>query len=151
MRKNLLLCLSALLLTIGWSSCSKDDEVDNRLTTLDGTWNLVKASYGLVGIQEYQAGEVTITFNNKYKRIVVKNDKGIDFLKSGVYPYKIETEQRRILTYEWVDVEYQVIVINYTDEVWGDREVRYIYDFSDGMLVLDGDMAADGPGYYFTR
>ena len=147
--KTIIGMMLMLMALVGMSSCSSDDEVDSGLMTSEGTWNMVKASYGFGGVQEYQAGEVTISFNDK--SLIVKNNKGINFLKSGTYPYKTETEQRRILTYEWVDVEYHVIVIDYTDEAWGNREVKYTYEYRDGMLVLDGGSASDGPCYYFRK
>lgn len=46
---------------------------------------------------------------------------------------------------------YQVVVIHYSDEVYGSRDVRYTYSFHDGMLILDSGMASDGPGYYFKK
>jgi hypothetical protein len=46
---------------------------------------------------------------------------------------------------------YQVVVIHYSVEASGNRDVRYIYSFHDGMLVLDSGMASDGPGYYLKK
>ena len=157
-----MLWMSLLLLTLaGLSSCSSDDDeselnlkdavYESNPTTLDGTWHMVSASYGWGGTKTYQAGEVTVTFNEAEKTMKVEDKKNIHFLKSGNYPYNTTTEKSRIYTYQWVDVEYQKIVIQYSDEAFGEREVRYTYGFYDGMLCLDGGIASDGPGYYLMK
>ena len=159
--KSKLLWMSLLLLTLsGLGSCSSDDDeselnlktvvYESNPTTLDGTWHMVSASYGWGGTETYQAGEVTVTFNEAEKtmKVEAKNDL---FLRSGSYSFKTTTEKRRIYTGQLVDAEYQVMVVQYHDEALGDREVKYTYDFHDGMLFLDGGMASDGPGYYFKK
>lgn len=159
MKKIMFLWMSVLCLTItGLSSCSGDDDADNNgfmyesnPKSLNGTWHLVSASYGLGGTENYQGGEVSVTFNELKKTMIVDNKQNTNFLKSGNFPYEITTEKRRIYTYQWVDLEYQVITIHYTDEAYGHQNIRYIYNFHDGMLVLDGGIDADGPGYYFKK
>ena len=161
MKKNFLLWMGALLLlAVGICSCSDDSEseldprgvvYESSPTTLDGIWHMVSASYGMGGTKTYSAGEITVTFNEAEKTMKVEDKKNIYFLKSGNYPYKTTTEKSRIYTYQWVDVEYQVIIIQYSDEAFGNREVRYTYGFHEGMLCLDGGMASDGPGYYFKK
>ena len=159
--KSKLLWMSLLLLTLsGLGSCSSDDDeselnlktvvYESNPTTLDGTWHMVSVSYGWGGTETYQAGEVTVTFNEAEKtmKVEAKNDL---FLRSGSYSFKTTTEKRRIYTGQLVDAEYQVMVVQYHDEALGDREVKYTYDFHDGMLFLDGGMASDGPGYYFKK
>ena len=161
MKREMFLWMSVLLLMIaGLSSCCCDDESDlnsqdvvyeSNPKTINGTWHLVSANYGFGRTEKYQAGEISVTFNEATKTMSIEDKKNINFLKSGNYPYEITTEKRRIYTYQWVDVENQVIVIHYSDEVYGNRDVRYVYSFYDGMLVLDGGMASDGPGYYFKK
>lgn len=151
---KLLWMCAALLLAIGLSSCSSDDDFSSDGLTgndLTGRWDIVRATYGLGGIQEYQDGELRIIFNNSSKCLTVQNN-GIPFLKSGNYLYNTQTEQRRILNNEF-DKEYQVnvIIIHYSDEVFGNQEVKYTYFFRDGMLILDGGIAYDGPGYFFEK
>ena len=149
MKKNYYLWLCALVLTIaGLSSCSNDDDFSSN--DLIGAWVMVRATYGMLGDQEFQPGEVVIIFDGK-QLIVQNNKEGAHFLKSGEYPYTTLTEQSRIMTYEWVDVTNQVIVINLYDEEWGNMENKYTYRFYDGMLVLDGGIATDGPGYFFRK
>ena len=159
--KKYMLWMSLLLLTLaGLSSCSSDDDeselnlkdavYESNPTTLDGTWHMVSASYGWGGTKTYQAGEVTVTINEAEKTMKVEEKKDL-FLKSGYYSFKTITEKRRIYNNQWVDAEYQVMVVQYPDEAYGEREVKYNYDFHDGMLFLDGGMASDGPGYYFKK
>ena len=149
MKKNVYLWLCALALTMaGLSSCSSDDDFSSK--DLMGAWVLVRATYGMLGDQEFQPGEVVIIFDGK--QLTVQNNKeGSHFLKSGKYPYTTQTEKSRIMTYEWVDVTNQVIIIHLYDEEWGNMENKYTYRFYDGMLVLDGGIATDGPGYFFRR
>ena len=156
MRKNVYLWLCALVLTMaGLSSCSSDD--DSSLNGLTGTWDnellgaweMVSATYGFGGDQEFQAGEVVVIFD--YKQLIVTNKDVTSFLKSGKYPYTTLTELSRILTNQWVDVKNKVVIIKNSDEVWGNRELKYTYWFRDGMLVLDGGIACDGPGFFFRK
>jgi len=165
--------MGALLISVvGMSSCSKDDEseldpkldtvliidsiptdviYENNPTTLEGVWHMVSANYGFGGEKTIQAGEIMVTFNEAEKTMKIENKGSYHFLNSGNYPFKTTTEQRRIYTYQWVDVEYPVIIIQYSDEAFGEREVRYTNSFYNGMLCLDGGMAYDGPGYYFKK
>lgn len=148
MKKNMILWMSALVLTIaGLSSCSSDDDFSSN--DLIGAWEMVRATYGMGGAQEFLPGEVVIIFDGK--QLIVQNNNGAHFLKSGKYPYTTITEQSRIMTYEWVDVVNQVIVIHLSDEEGGNWENKYTYRFYDGMLVLDGGIATDGPGYFFRK
>lgn len=160
MKKSRILWICALLmLTIGMSSCSDDESesqgvnyVDNP-KTLDGTWFLVKASYGFGGIKEYAPGEIAISINksNKTLSVDVQNDEQArEFLKSGTYPYTTAKETRQIFTKDWMNVEYEVMSIQVSDEL-GSHEVKYDYYFRDGMLFLDGGVAVDGPGYFFKK
>ena len=148
MKKNVYLWLCALALTMtGLSSCSSDDEFSSN--DLIGAWELASATYGMLGDQEFQPGEVVIIFDGK--QLIVQNNNGAHFLKSGKYPYTTLTEQSRIMTYEWVDVVNQVIVIHLSDDELGNLEKKYTYRFNNGMLVLDGGIATDGPGYFFRK
>ena len=149
-----------LALCTSFSSCNNDDEsgfntdnvnYESNPKNLNGTWHMVSASFGFGGTVEYQAGEISVTFNDATMTINVENKKNTAFLKSGNYTYEITTEKRQIYTYQLVDVEYQVVVIHYSVEASGNRDVRYIYSFHDGMLVLDSGMASDGPGYYLKK
>ena len=156
--------MSALMvLAVSICSCSNDDEPESELnpksevyesnpTTFNGIWHMVSADYGMGGTKTYPAGEITVTFNEAEKTMKVeKKDNNSSFLKSGNYSYTTTTEKSRIYTYQWVDVEYRVIVIQYSDEAFGPREVKFTYGFNDGMLLLDDGMAYDGPGYFFKK
>lgn len=160
MKKSLMIWMGALLISVvGMSSCGDDESelnpqdvvYESTPTFFNGIWHMVIANYGFGCEETFQAGEVTINFNEADNTMKVENKKNINFLKSGNYPFETITEKRRIYTYKWVDVEYQVIVIQYSDEAFGKREVRYNYSFYDGKLCLDGGMSYDGPGYYFKK
>lgn len=168
MKQYTFLWMSALMvLAVSICSCSNDDEPESELnselnpksevyesnpTTLNGIWHMVSADYGMGGTYTYPAGEITVTFNEAEKTMKVEDKKNTSsFLKSGNYTYTTTTEKSRIYTYQWVDVEYRVIVIQYSDEAFGQREVKYTYGFNDGMLLLDDGMAYDGPGYFFKK
>lgn len=164
MKQYAFLWMSALMvLAVSICSCSNDDEPESELnpksevyesnpTTLNGIWHMVSAYYGMGGTYTYPAGEITVTFNEAEKTMKVEDKKNTSsFLKSGNYTYTTTTEKSRIYTYQWVDVEYRVIVIQYSDEAFGPREVKFTYGFNDGMLLLDGGIAYDGPGYYFKK
>ena len=155
MKKIGLLWMSALLLMIvGLSSCSSDDQesvYESNPTILNGTWDMVRASYGFSGVEEYQSGEITVTFDEARKTMNVENKKKINFLASGSYPYKTTTEIKQIYTYPESAWEVQKLIIHYYDETFGDLEVKYTYGFHDGMLYLDGGVASDGPGYWFKK
>ena len=161
MKKSYFLWISALLILVGGiSSCSNDDESETNLkevvfennpTTLNGIWHMVSASFGLGGTESYQAGEITITFDETEKTMKVENRKNIHFLKNGNYTFKTTIEKSRIYTYQWVDVENQVITIQYSVDTDDFREVKYTYGIQDGILYFDGGIASDGPGYYFKK
>ena len=152
-RKGIFRYLPLLLLMAGAlfvASCSSDDdenmEMRQHIQPLLGTWQLVSAEYGESGTQDYQAGDLTITFNDNMT-LTVENNKGIILFKEGSYPYITTIEQSRILTYQWADAEYSVLVVKVSDE----REDRYIYSLHDDTLFLDGGAASDGPGFVFKR
>ena len=164
MKQYAFLWMSALMvLAVSICSCSNDDEPESELnpksevyesnpTIFNGIWHMVSAYYGMGGTYTYPAGEITVTFNEAEKTMKVEDKKNTSsFLKSGIYPYTTTTEKSRIYTYQWVDVEYQVIVIQYSDEAFGERKVSYTYFFYNGELILDGGVAYDGPGYYFKK
>ena len=152
MKKVLLLTGAPLLMMAGVlfvASCSSDVEnmeTRRHIQALFGTWQLVSAKYGESGTQDYQAGDLTITFNDNMT-LTVENNKCILFFKEGSYPYITTIEQSRILTYQWADVEYSVLVVKVSDE----REDRYIYSLHDDTLFLDGGVVSDGPGFVFKR
>lgn len=158
MKRSYFLWLSALLILVGGiSSCSNDDESETNLkevvyesnpTTLNGTWHMVNANYSFGGTETFQAGEMTITFDETEKTMKVENRKNIRWLKSGNYSFKTITEKKRIYTYQWVDVEYQLIIIPIPNDV---MELIYTYGIQDGMLYFDGGVASGGPGFYFKK
>ena len=66
MKKSLILWIcAAIMLVVGMSSCSSDD--NNRYNELVGTWYLVGYNDGWGGIEEYNEGEITVTFNRNGK------------------------------------------------------------------------------------
>ena len=87
--KKLLLLTGALLLLVAGAmfvaSCSSDDEnmeMRQQVQPLLGTWQLVSAEYEESGTQDYQAGDLTITFNDNMT-LTVENNKGIILFKDA--------------------------------------------------------------------
>lgn len=110
-------------------------------STLDGVWHLVKASYGLAGIKEIAAGDITVHFSNNHTiQVMNKTDmsEGRQFLESGNYSYEVVKSSVNIHD----NTTYTTIII-------GDRQC--VYWFRDGMLILDFGMASDGDGYFFKK
>ena len=153
MEKSKLLWLCAvLLMTIPISSCGSDDEIDNP-SALHGHWQLERADYWFGGIKNYNVWQTTMFINTIEHVVTIRHDNGGEestFFPSGTYPYTTNTEYHRILTDKWVDVQYQVFIIKFSDD-YGDHECKYSYSFQDGMLYLDGGVAFDSPRYYFRR
>ena len=90
--------IGMLMGAIGMVSCSDDDDeieyvYESSPTTLDGSWHLISASYGIQGVQDYKAGEITLTFDDANKTLKVENRKKISFLDSGTYRYRTTTEK----------------------------------------------------------
>ena len=164
-KSNLFWFCAALMLAISMSSCSSDDETvmkiaeegdsgdtkpEDKAFSLEGTWQMVKASYAFQGSEQFDAGDITITFN-KNKTLTVVNNRPEHFLKSGTYPYTTTVERKRIYTYKWVEVELKHVVIETPESASGSHKTSYGYSYSDGMLILDGGMESDGPGYFFKQ
>jgi hypothetical protein len=148
-----------LLIMAGLNSSCSDENLDyediifeKNPTSLEGTWHLMKVSAGVSGIQEYNPGDITITFNESKNTITTKANKGehADFLNNGTYHYTTSTKKYRYYTYQWVEGEASVINIDIEDDMhkW---TIEYIYRINDGGLVFDGGIANDGPGYYFKK
>ena len=137
MRTKAFLWMSLLLLSLTYlSSCSDDD--DNVVKSeIIGTWYLVGASDGWGHYNEYNEGEITITFTNDGKMQVVNT-------REDQQPFATGTRQ-----YHFTDIEVSI----YTHEPkpaisWG--SLPYSYVFRDGKLELDAE-AYDAPGYTLKR
>ena len=139
--KKFLFFLMCLGLAVGMSSCSSDDEnvavYEENPTTLNGMWHLVKADFGMGGIRDYEAGDVTIYFYPN-QTVQVETKEVNVFMATGTYSYTIiETQTNK----------YDGTV--FTTINLGGQQCTYW--FKDGIMVLDFGMACDAPGYYFKK
>ena len=163
MKKSSLLWISAMLMiVIGMSSCSSDDEgnvvyveegnvvyeeeenvvYEDNPTTLEGTWHLVKAFFSFGGFHEVLAGDVAVDFYpNHTMQVINKSDTQERdlFITPGVYSYEIVSNQ----TNKYDGTVYTTINLDVVGSC--------TYWIKDGMLVLDFGMAFDAPGYYFKK
>ena len=145
--KNIL----GLMVVCVFAACSKssDEEIlpppvyeyEENPTTLEGTWHLAKALYGLAGVVEYPEADVEVYFTENTMEVKQHSHnadpKGTQpFLDSGKYTYSI--------------VEAEEPGRNNRLLISGSELVPYYY-FNKDMLVIDHGMAYDAPGYYFKK
>ena len=147
MRKNYNLWMGVvLMMVVGMSSCSSDDDYsyvqefgdNNNKENFIGTWHLLHYFTGW-GIQEdYEAGEVTVTFTkNGDMQVINKRD-----------------DQRPISTgkstYSFVDIERSIFTGESRTCISFGYFFTYSYTFDKGFLYLSQE-AYDGDGYTFQK
>ena len=139
MKKKSLLWICALMLA-GLSSCSKDDvqefgDINNKENFI-GTWHLLHHSNGWGMKEDYEAGEVSVTFTkNGEMQVINKRD-----------------DQRPFPTgksmYSFVDIEKSIFTGEPRTCISFGFLFTYSYTFEKGFLYLSQE-AYDGDSYTF--
>jgi hypothetical protein len=147
MKKKSLLWISALLLMLaGLSSCSKDDDYsyvqefsnNNDKENLIGTWHILHYSNGWGMKEDYEAGEVTVTFTkNREMQVVNKREDQRPFA-TGKW------------TYSFVDIERSIFTGEPKTCISFGYFFTYSYTFDKGFLYLSQE-AFDGDSYTFQK
>lgn len=132
------------------TACSENDTDSNlsdigiyeeNPTTLGGVWHLMKASYGLAGVEDIAAGDVTVYFNTDHTvQVINKTDETgrRHFLGSGNYSYEV------VKTATNINDNTLYTTINIDDKTC-------VYWFKDDTMILDFGMATDGEGFFFKK
>ena len=147
MKKKSLLWISALLLMLaGLSSCSKDDDYsyvqefsnNNDKENLIGIWHILHYSNGWGMKEDYEAGEVTVTFTkNREMQVVNKREDQRPFA-TGKW------------TYSFVDIERSIFTGEPRTCISFGYFFTYSYTFDKGFLYLSQE-AFDGDSYTFQK
>ena len=144
MKKKRLLWLSVFLLMM--AGCSNDDDYNyvqefsdnNNKEILIGTWHLLHYSNGWGTKENYEAGEVTVTFTkNGEMQVFNKRD--------DQRPFRTGT-----LTYSFVDIEKSIFTGEPRTCISFGFPLTYSYTFEKGFLYLSQE-AYDGDGYTFQK
>lgn len=84
-----------LLFLCAMIGCSGDDDAVVVPSGLEGTWNLINVTGGLIGINEnFKKGEIVWVFDTTSKQVKVTNNNGSagstqDLFPTGTYTYSI--------------------------------------------------------------
>lgn len=137
MKQILKLSLVSFLLLIVFSSCQKETQEEQCVTStcqaLSGEWNLMQYSAGLGGLENYNKDDVTWTFNSNGTVDVLINTT----LSNSNMP--IQTNQTD--TYVVTGTTVQLSTIDH----------NYDITFDNGSLILSRDPQVDGPRITFER
>ena len=138
MKKNyLLLGLLVGLILFAMMACSSDD-VDYKINELVGTWNLVGYNNGWGQIDEFNEGEILVTFTRDGQVKIVNN-------RADQRPLPTST-----LTYTLSMVESSIYNHEKSPGISFDGGLLYSYGFIDGKLHLSAEVF-DGPGYSLKK
>ena len=148
MRKNFLLWMGvALMMAIGMSSCSSDDDDysyvqefgdNNNKENFIGTWHLLHCYKGWGIKDDYDAGEVTVTFTkNGEMQVINKRDDQRPFSTGN-------------MAYYFVDIEKSIFTGEPRTCMSFGYFFTYSYTFDKGFLYLSQE-AYDGDGYTFQK
>ena len=151
MKKKSLLYLSALLLML--VGCSKDDDYsyvqefddNNNKENFIGTWHLLHYYNGWGIKEDYEAGEVTVTFTkNGEMQVINKRDDQHPFPTGNMTYYFVDIEKsfftgepRTCLYFGFCTAYYDILA-------------PYSFTFDKGFLYLSLE-AFDGDGYTFQK
>ena len=146
MKKNLLWMTMFLLILVGLCNCSKDDDYsyvmdfsnNNDKENLIGTWHILQYYSGWGGSEEYEAGEITVTFTKNGEMKVVNKREDQRPFPTGTWRYSFVDIEKSIFTGEsrtCISFGYFFI---------------YSYTFDKGFLYLSQE-AYDGDGYTFQK
>ena len=136
-KSNLLFRMLVVLLLFPMMSCSSDD-VDYRINELVGTWYLVGYNNGWGQIDQFDEGEIIVTFTREGQVIIVNNREDQQPLSTGNHTYALSLVESSIYNHE------KSLGISF------DGGLLYSYSFIDGMLHISAE-ALDGPGYSFKK
>ena len=145
--KYYLLWIGMLLLMLaGLSSCSKDDDYNyvkefsdnNNKENFIGTWHIPHYSNGWGHKEDYEAGEVTVTFTkNGEMQVINKRD--------DQHPFSTGN-----MAYYFVDIEKSIFTGEPRTCISFGYFFTYSYTFDKGFLYLSQE-AYDGDGYTFQK
>ena len=146
MKKFLFRLAAVVLILAGLSSCSKDDDYDyvqefsnnNDKENLIGTWHILHYSNGWGMKEDYEAGEVTVTFTKNGEMQVVNKREDQRPFATGKWTYSFVDIERSIFTGE----PRRCISFGYF--------FTYSYTFDKGFLYLSQE-AFDGDSYTFQK
>ena len=135
-----------LLMLTGLSSCSKDNDYDylkefsdnNNKENFIGTWHILHYSNGWGTKEDYEAGEVTVTFTKNGEMHVINK-------RDDQRPFRTST-----MTYCFVDVEKSIFTGEPRTCISFGFPFTYSYTFEKGFLYLSQE-AYDGDGYAFQK
>ena len=146
MKKNLFGLAAVVLMLAGLSSCNKDNDYDyvqefsnnNDKENLIGTWHILHYYNGWGTNEDYEAGEVTVTFTkNGEMQVVNKRDDQRPFATGK-------------LTYSFIDIERSIFTGEPRTCISFGYFFTYSYTFDKGFLYLSQE-AFDGDGYTFQK
>jgi hypothetical protein len=148
MRKNFLLWMGVvLMMVVGMSSCSSDDDDynyvqefgdNNNKENFIGTWHLLHYYTGWGIKEDYEAGEVTVTFTkNGDMQVINKRD--------DQHPFSTGN-----MAYYFVDIEKSIFTGEPRTCISFGYFFTYSYTFDKGFLYLSQE-AYDGDGYTFQK
>ena len=152
MKKNFLLWMGVvLMMVIGMSSCSSDDDDynyvqefgdNNNKENFIGTWHLLHYYTGWGIKEDYEAGEVTVTFTkNGEMQVINKRDDQHPFSTGNMAYYFVDIE-KSIFTGEPRACMSFGFCTAYLSP--------YSFTFDKGFLYLSQE-AYDGDGYTFQK
>lgn len=116
-------------------ACKPDSEsVEIIREPWEGKWNLVSATYGLAGGENFATGAITWTFDANHDvdvriNVPLGSNTHLPLEQNGIYNCPINSAGDKI-------------TINNHD---------YGFSIQNGVLFVDGGMIVDGPGYRFER
>ena len=148
MNKSFLLWMGVvLMMVIGMSSCSSDDDDynyvqefgdNNNKENFIGTWHLLHYYTGWGIKEDYEAGEVTVTFTkNGDMQVINKRD--------DQHPFSTGN-----MAYYFVDIEKSIFTGEPRTCISFGYFFTYSYTFDKGFLYLSQE-AYDGDGYTFQK
>lgn len=147
MKKKSLLWMSMFLLMLaGLSGCSADDDFncvqdfsDNtNKENFIGTWHLIRYYNGWGTNEEYDSGEITVTFTKNGEMEVVNKRKDQRPIPTGTFSYSFVNIERSIYSGE------SATYISFGPIYY------YTYIFDKGYLHLSAE-AFDGPGFTLQK
>jgi protein involved in sex pheromone biosynthesis len=148
MKKSFLLWMGVvLMMVVCMSSCSSDDDDysyvqefgdNNNKENIIGTWHLLHYSTGWGIKEDYEAGEVTVTFTkNGELQVINKRD--------DQHPFSTGN-----MAYYFVDIEKSIFTGEPRTCISFGYFFTYSYTFDKGFLYLSQE-AYDGDGYTFQK